>query len=256
MTRPRVLAIGGLDPCGGAGITADARVLELFGCHPLTVAACLTVQNRHGFARIEPIAVRSLADCLRAAVDDGPLHAVKVGFVGTADVFAVLGDRLAPLALPVLVDPVLSATAGGFDGSAELARGYRALAGRLRATLTPNRDELALLAPDTDVAGLLADGCGAVVVKGGHAPGDEIVDEVHTRDGIAYIRHARAYAGAVHGTGCAFGAATVAALARGVDVAAAATRATRWIGRCLWEMGAVADAPPRPFEPQAPSGEA
>lgn len=251
--RLRILVVGGLDPCGGAGVTADARVLELFECHALTVASCLTVQSRAGFVRAEAVATPTLVDALGVAIDDGPLHAVKIGLIAEAAQLADICRCLTPLGVPVLVDPVLSATAGGFDAPPDLAAAYRAAASELGAVLTPNQPELDLLAPSGGVAELLAAGCTAVVVKGGHGGDDEIVDAVHTSQGVTLVRHPRARCGPVHGTGCAFGAATAAGLARGADVLVAATAASRWVGKCLLAMGAGQAARPRPFEPLSPN---
>jgi len=254
--RPRVLVLGGLDPCGGAGITADARVLELFCCHALTVATCLTVQNRHGFARAEPVAADLFTAALRAAVADGPLQAVKIGLVADAGTFARMREVLAALGLPVVVDPVLTATAGGFAGGPALAGAYAAAAAALAAVMTPNLPELAQLAGAGGAAELLAAGCAGVVVTGGHASGDEVVDEIHTKGAVTAVRHRRAACGPVHGTGCAFASATVAGLAHGAGLLPAATRASGWVGRCLVAMaGAPVPPAPRPFVPLPPAAE-
>src|SRR5262245_59272621 len=128
MVRPRVLVIGGLDPSGGAGITADAHAVAACGGFPLAVASCLTVQNRHGFRRVEPVAPNLLAAMLDAAADDGQLRAIKIGMVATPAVAVALGRWLAARraeGVPVVVDPVLSATAGGYAVAAALVAALR-----------------------------------------------------------------------------------------------------------------------------------
>jgi hydroxymethylpyrimidine/phosphomethylpyrimidine kinase len=250
--RPRVLVLGGLDPCGGAGITADARVLELHGCHPLTVATCLTVQNRFGFTAAQAVPAALFAGALGAAMADGPLHAVKLGLFADAATLLDAASALATLQLPTVIDPVLSATAGGYVAGEPLRQAYREAGGALRAVLTPNLPELEQLAAAGGAAELLAAGCSVVVAKGGHTGGAEVIDRVFTPQGMTPIRHGRAPSGPVHGTGCAFAAALAAGLAHGKAVLTAVAVAAHWVGGCLDAMGPSSESYPRPFVPRPP----
>lgn len=248
MPRPRVLVLGGVDPSGGAGITADARVLELHGCHALTVATCDTVQNRFGFVAVRAAEPRWLQATLRAALADGPLHAVKLGLFADAETLAVSRDGLASLRVPVVVDPVLSATAGGYVAADALVAAYRKLIACVHPILTPNHAELRALAPG-GVAELLALGCSAVLDKDGHGTGPVVEDRLHTHEEVVVLRHLRADCGAVHGTGCALAAAVAGRLAHGHPIAGAAAAASTWLGACLAAMASPAAAESRPFVP-------
>lgn len=250
MPRLRVLVLGGVDPGGGAGITADARVLELHGCHPLAVATCLTVQNRFAFTAVRPVEIELLLASLRAAIEDGPLHAVKLGLFAEPRALVAVAEVLAEHGWPVVIDPVLSATAGGYAATDAMVQAYRVVAPRLRAVVSPNRPELQRLAPHGGAEELLALGCAAVVAKDGHGTDSEVADRVLTPAGSTVIKHPRANCGAVHGTGCAFAAALAAGLAHRRDVTAAAIAATLWVGSCLLAMGPATASVPRPFEPR------
>ena len=46
--RRDVLACSGLDPSGGAGLLADARVIAELGARPIGVVTMLTIQNTTG----------------------------------------------------------------------------------------------------------------------------------------------------------------------------------------------------------------
>lgn len=247
---PRVLAIGGLDPCGGAGVTADVRVLHAHGCEPAAVTTCLTVQNRAGVTRIEPIAPELLAAMIRAVIGDGPVAAVKIGLCGAPAVVEVLGALLTGFEGPVVVDPVLGTTAGGWQAPADLVAAYQVLLRKVPAIWTPNAVELRALVGEAGSAGLLALGATAVLEKGGHAVGDEVVDALVTPEQRSVFRHRRAACGEVHGTGCALAAAFAAGLAHGRDPAHAARSASRWVSACLHAMGG-AEPLPRPFDPTA-----
>ncbi len=250
--------IGGLDPCGGAGITADTRVLHMHRCTPAAVTSCLTVQNRHGLAHLEPIACDLLVAMTRAVFDDGAVDAVKVGLCGAAGVVDALAEVLAGYPGPVVVDPVLMITAGGWAATGELVQSYRAFARRVAAIWTPNAIESRTLAPTAGSAELLSLGALAVVEKGGHAEGAStgpVVDSLVTAMGRVSFRHRRAISGEVHGTGCALASSLAAGLAHGREPGPALRMASRWVSACLHAMGAPAPgagpSKPRAFDPTA-----
>ncbi|MCC6671299.1 MAG: hydroxymethylpyrimidine/phosphomethylpyrimidine kinase [Planctomycetes bacterium] len=246
---PRVLVIGGLDPSNGAGITADARAVQAHGGHALTVATGLTVQNRHGYRGGTAVAPDLLRAQLRAALAEGPVLAVKTGlFLSPDQPGLVAAELLAGLghAPPWVVDPVLSATAGGLAGGAELIAALRAECVPRAHVVTPNLPELEALAP-AGAHELLAAGARAVLVKGGHGAGDEVVDVLHGAGGPHRFAHPRLGVGPVHGTGCALASAIAAGLAHGREVRAACAVAIGWLQRCLRATVPAGDGLPVPL---------
>src|SRR5690606_7368102 len=173
---------------------------------------------------------------------------VKLGLFADAASLTHAAELLADLQLPIVVDPVLSMTAGGYRAATEMEHAYRDVVARLHPILTPNLPELTRLSPG-GADELLAAGCTAVIVKDGHGDGADVVDRVCQPHRATALRHPRAVCGPVHGTGCAFGSALAAGLAHGRNLMAAATAATWWVGESLAAMGAPVDAYPRPFVP-------
>jgi hydroxymethylpyrimidine/phosphomethylpyrimidine kinase len=245
----RVLVVGGLDPGGGAGITADARVLQAHGCMALPVATALTVQNRRGVLQVDPVPERSWRAALAAALDDGELHAAKTGLLATGAQVEALAGALQDVAraVPLVVDPVLSATAGGALVGRDVAPQLRRHLVPLATVLTPNAPELAALLAGDPVRALLAAGCRAVLCKGGHGSGAAITDLLVQGDGEQAFVHARLPVGQVHGTGCALGAAIAAGLAAGRTVAAACECAIDWLQLCLRALEPAEPGLPRPL---------
>lgn len=243
----RVLLLGGLDPSGGAGLTADATVVALHGLVPLPVPVCLTVQGLGGFRRLVPVERSVWRDALAAVLDDGPVHAIKLGLLGDADLARELADVLTPIAdvAPLVLDPVLSATAGGLDAPAELARVYRERLLPLAAVFTPNQPELAAIcAGRASVA--LQHGAGAVLGKGGHGDGPLSEDLLQLPGAHFAFRRQRLPVGRVRGTGCALASAIASGLAAGLDVPLACQRAGDWLHALLQKLGPAPDtAPPR-----------
>ena len=115
--------------------------------------------------------------------------------------------------------------------------------------VTPNLDEAALLigrpitgAEALEDAGrsLLALGARAVLVKGGHLAGDEVVDLLVQAE-VASLRLAskRIPSRNVHGTGCTLSSAIAAHLAQGLPLSDAVQQARAYILRAIAEGAAV-----------------
>lgn len=232
---PRVLVIGGLDPSGGAGISADARTLLAHGCEALPVLSAVAVQNRFGMQRVQPVEFDLLRAQLRAALDDGGVVAIKTGLLGSAARVREVGLLLADLApsVPLVVDPVLSATAGGYEAGSEVALAYREVLAPRAAVFTPNGPELAAVLEGATTSSLFAAGCCAVLRKGGHDEGATLVDRLMLPASERSFLHERLPVGPVHGTGCALASAVAAGLANGLGVVLACEQAIAWLQRCL-----------------------
>lgn len=229
----RVLTCGGLDPTAGAGITADARMIQLRGAIPLTIATCITVQNRHRFESVHPVDAALVRRSLHAVAEDGPVHAVKLGLMPDVHTLHAIVDVLAgSLAeVPLVVDPIMSSTASGLRVDPAMAEVYRQMLPMI-TMLTPNQNELGRLAPQ-GVQQLLGGGCGGVLVTNGDGREEQVTDRLYRLDGMAEFVHPRLQVGRVHGTGCALATTIAVHLARGEDMEQAASTAVRIVARCL-----------------------
>jgi hydroxymethylpyrimidine/phosphomethylpyrimidine kinase len=238
-----VLAIGGFDPSGGAGVVRDFLTARTLGAGVAMVPTAWTEQSPAGVSAIEPRAPVALESAVRAGLArmGGAACAVKIGMVPTIEAAAAIGRALDGFAGPVVFDPVLAASSGGalFAGApAQLMP----LVGRADL-VTPNAVEAGALAevavdgPAAAVAAaaILCDrGARAVLVKGGHLTGEEAIDVLLTvaADGS---RVEQRFAGPrlpgppVRGTGCALATAIAVGLARGLPRAEAIAGAKIWL---------------------------
>jgi len=220
-----VLAIGGLDPSGGAGILQDARTIEDLGGRAMAVATAWTAQSSGGLAAWAPLPPEAVARQLHAVLSDFEVAAVKIGMLGSAAHADVVLEPLRGRGLPIVVDPVLAASIGGaLADPALLSTLVRLLP--FVSVVTPNLDEAtALLGRPVrdadamrDAARKLVDmGAAAALVKGGHLPGDPR-DMLADADGVVEIGGERVGAGPVHGTGCVLSSALALFLASGLPV--------------------------------------
>ena len=241
-----VLAIGGLDPSGGAGILADATAIRLGGAFACAVATVLTVQSTRGLVRAEPVAPRVWLAQARCVLADQNVRAIKIGALGNAENVRAAAKLVAAHRLPVVVDPVMLPS----RGRARLLdpRALDALRRNLlpRATLvTPNVAEAEALTGlhvrnMSEAYGAASElvemGAFAALVKGGHLPGKDVVDVLAVRgldDGVGVTGPRRRLRRPIHGTGCTFASLVAAKLALGEDVVEAVRDAKRMHSKWL-----------------------
>ncbi len=234
---PVILAFGGLDPTGGAGLLMDARAVHAAGGYAAAVPSCLAVQTTVSFDRIVPVPREALDRLLACAADAFRLRAVKVGMIGTrAAAEAILAFVAARPRLPVVVDPVLRSSAGVPLMARAALPAYRRLL-RHAAVVTPNLPEAEKILDRTvrsfrdavvaarDIAAATG---AAAVLKGGHFPwpGKRGTDILFDRGRVTLLAGSRFPRGRdPHGTGCALAAAIAARIARGDGFVEAVRRA-------------------------------
>jgi hydroxymethylpyrimidine/phosphomethylpyrimidine kinase len=262
-TPPVALTIAGSDSGGGAGIQADLVTFAALGTHGASAVTALTAQNTVGVAGVHVPPVDFLRAQLDAVLDDLPVAAVKTGMLATEAVVRVVAEVAAAGRLPnLVVDPVLVSSTGArlLDPGAESA--YLDILFPHALVVTPNTREASALTgtpivtvDDARHAARWLGGRGPawVVIKGGHlAGGDdrdggragEAVDVVYeTATGaVTELRRPRIDTRNDHGTGCTFGAATAALLARGAPVPEALAVAKQFVHDGLvssadWQLG-------------------
>lgn len=232
-----ILAFGGFDPTGGAGVLMDAWAVRAAGGYATAVPSCLALQTTTSFLGIVPLRREAVADSLSCAAESFRLRGVKIGMVGTrAAAEAILAFVEGHPRLPVVLDPVLRTSSGGAALSGGALPAFRKLLRRARV-LTPNLPETEKIL-DRKVASFgeailaardlsFATGA-AVLLKGGHFPwkGKRGVDILFENRRVTLLGPAsRPLRGDAHGTGCALASALAARLAAGDSFVEAAGKA-------------------------------
>lgn len=253
---PVILAFGGFDPTGGAGVLMDSRAAAAAGAHACAVVSCLTVQTAVSFSRFAPVPRDVLDESLSAASKAFSLRAVKVGMVGTrAAAEAILSFAAERRDLPFVLDPVLRSSSGALLLSPSALPAYRRLL-RRAAVLTPNLPEAEKLldrrilsfSDAAEAAGELSGLTGAaVVLKGGHFPwrGRRGTDIVVSGGRTTLLPPSGLRRGDPHGTGCALAAAVAARIASGDAVVPAVLAARTVLSKLA--AGAFRSAGGRPI---------
>jgi hydroxymethylpyrimidine/phosphomethylpyrimidine kinase len=243
----RALTIAGSDSGGGAGIQADLKTFAAFGVYGTSAITAVTAQNTVGVTAVQALPAEIVTAQIEAVASDIGADAVKTGMLATSAIVEAVAAAIEALDLPnVIVDPVMIAKSGDRLLDAEA---HAAMHGELfpRARLiTPNIPEaeafsgltIRSLADARDAAKRLhAHGPRAVLVKGGHLPGDEVVDVLYDGHTLREFRGPRIPGPNTHGTGCTFASAIAAGLALGLDLERAIADAREYLA------GAIAHGP-------------
>ncbi len=218
---PVVLVFAGLDPTGGAGLSADIEAIISQGCHAAPIATALTVQDTRDVIRVGQVDALLVVEQARALLEDVPVAAIKLGMLGSAAMVEAIHSILRDYPhIPVVLDPVLRAGGGTELADEELIEAMRELLIPQTTILTPNSEEARRLAPDADnlhacALSLLEQGSEYVLITGTHEPTSEVENLLfgghRLLETFSWPRLPESY----HGSGCTLASAIAGLLAQG-----------------------------------------
>jgi hydroxymethylpyrimidine/phosphomethylpyrimidine kinase len=238
--RPAVLVIAGSDSSGGAGIVRDLKVLCDHGVEALCALTAVTAQTHGHVVSVHHVPPEVVRTQIRAALESSPVGAIKIGMLGTAATVMAVADSVPRGGtIPIVLDPVLLSSSGGVlldeAGRSEM----RARLLPLATVLTPNIPEAASLCGAPPAASrealleqarsLLATGAHAVLLKGGHAAGEQAQDLLLTASAAPQWLCAPRLDVQCRGTGCALASAIAAGLSRGQSIEDACRDAKQYV---------------------------
>lgn len=235
----RVLIIAGSDSGGGAGIQADIKAVTALGGFAATAITALTAQNTLGVHGVHEVPPEFVTQQMGVVLQDIGADAIKIGMLHRTNVLeAVIAGLPADCDIPVVVDPVMVAKGGTSLLDIDTRKIVRRQLVPLATVLTPNVPEAEILAEMTitDEGGmasagrkLLDLGPSAVLMKGGHLPGKEVIDLLLIGKDIERFAAPRINSRHTHGTGCTLASAIACGLAQGLEVNYAVARARNYV---------------------------
>lgn len=258
MSIPVMMTIAGSDCSAGAGLQADLKAAHAMGAFALTAVTCVVSEAPGTVRGIQEVDPALVADQVRINLEHFPVRAVKTGMLYSPAIVRAVHGVLDGAAIPVVVDPVMIATAGDRLMREEAVAVYEELLLPGAALLTPNLDEAAVLLrssvnpgrdelPEAAARLAVRYGC-PVLLKGGHLEGD-CRDVLSGPDGclLGQWERPRVQDVSTHGTGCSLSAAVAARLAAGDGLVAAVERGLEFIASAIrnhlrWEQPVRVDA--------------
>jgi hydroxymethylpyrimidine/phosphomethylpyrimidine kinase len=236
----RLLVIAGTDSSGGAGLTRDVSVAAALGVTVAPVVTAVTAQTQKGLVAAGLMPPDLVHSQTTAALETARPEAIKIGMLGSSEIAEIVAATLAEQGLPIVLDPVLKATSGGTLLEGGLPKALLSIS----TLITPNLPESAALTGLPEAADLTqitqqartlqALGARAVLVKGGHATGQNAIDHLFDGD-THHAMSAPRLEVQKRGTGCALATAIACHLALGRDLKTACDLGKRhvhdWLAR-------------------------
>ena len=242
----RVMAIGGSDCSGGAGVQADIKTFSALGVYGTTVVTAITAQNSYGVQTKQEVPVELVRAQIESVMNDKGFCAdyAKTGMLYSSAMIDVVAKELKRYKLPFVLDPVMKAGSGGILLKDNALTTLIKLLLPICTVITPNVPEASVISglkirTKEDVAEaalrLHEMGAAAVIIKGGHleheiAAGratDLIYDVEFKEISSEYVNLKKGII--VHGAGCSFSAALAAELAKGKNLRDAALSAKKFV---------------------------
>lgn len=238
----RALTIAGSDSSGGAGLQADLKTFTAHGVHATSAVTAVTVQNSLGVSRFVELAPDVVVEQIDAVLSDIGADAVKTGMLATSDTIRAVAERMTTTTMPFVVDPVAASQHGDPLLSGDALDALRDELLPLATVATPNLGEVRLLtgltvrcADDLEPAARAVHALGpaAVLVKGGHLPGEDAVDVLFDGNAIVMLDAPRTPTVHTHGSGDTLASALASRLALGDDLQTAARAAKRFTANAI-----------------------
>lgn len=218
--NPTYLAINSLDPSGGAGLVADVETAASLGCHCFSAITAVNVRDTQQHKDRQCIPAALVIEQVRAALEDSPIHAIKIGDLGSVAqveaVHTILGDYSN---IPVVLDPVLHH--GATDGDVNLATRLLLLPRAMIAILS--RDHIAAMTNNADSLAaatqeLFEGGGDYLLVTDAVTEPGRMINRLFSPRGIAKEYSWECLPDRFHGAGSTLSAAVTAYLAHGFDL--------------------------------------
>lgn len=237
-----VLTIAGSDCSGGAGIQADIKTISACGLYAMSVITALTAQNTLRVTGIQEVSPEFLANQLDAVFTDIHPDAIKIGMLSSAALIDVIAQKLCQYsAKHIVLDPVMVSTSGRTFMHQEAFSALKTKLMPLAEVITPNLAEAEVLSgkkisSEHDLIQAAKEIQqffeGAVLVKGGHSPGNAN-DLLYYEGKQIWFCEKRVNNTNTHGTGCTLSSAIACGLAQGFSLKQSVAKAKHYLTGAL-----------------------
>ncbi|VUT25547.1 MAG: Bifunctional thiamine biosynthesis protein ThiDN [Candidatus Methanolliviera sp. GoM_oil] len=233
------LTIGGSDSSGGAGIQADIKTFSSFNFSSASVITALTAQNSKGVLGIYPSSEESVIEQLKAVFSDDNIYGVKTGMLYSPEIISSVADFLSDVKIkvPIIVDPVMSAEAGGDLIKKEAIDALKEKLIPISSIITPNVEEAEKISGmrikderDAEIAAkkIYELGTEVAIVTGGHLKGRDIF-----YNGKTVKIDGKLIEGKTHGSGCTYSSSLTCLMAMGYSPLKSAIVSKRLLERSI-----------------------
>ena len=220
---PVVLTIGGYDPSGGAGITADIETIGSLNCQAITLISCLTSQNTREFKLLGPVNSELFADQAISLLSDFKVDVIKIGLLGGSEIVKEtkkILDRLEET--KVVIDPIIEASSGGMLSDKATLEDIKEFIFPKSYLITPNLEEAKILSGKNNLSSLIEKFRSYTsqyfLIKDINHSDDQIVNHLYSNKELKKSWSIPKIQGSFHGTGCHLASSISCFLAHSKDL--------------------------------------
>ena len=241
---PNVMTFSATDPTGGAGLQADILAISSLGCHPVSIATGITVQDTIGVNKLIPIASDLVNDQARLILEDMEVEIFKVGLLGSKENISTIAEIISDYPdIPLIIDPVLASGRGDKFIDIEARKMMMELLFPEALLITPNSLEARQLVsnesegldlPIEKCVGRLKEmGCENILITGSHENTESVINTLYSSSNQIIPYHWDRLPGSYHGSGCTLTSAISAYYALGLSIGEAIEEAQHFTWQAL-----------------------
>jgi len=225
------LVFAGLDPTGGAGISADIETFSNLNVHALPIITCLTVQDTRNVKHLQSVDIQLLQQQLETLLQDISFQVIKLGLLSSIEIIDLVANTIKSQSnIPVIFDPILKAGGGANLSNTTVDTIIKSMRENIiphTTLMTPNSLEARLLTGKeelNDCAKELSNlGCQHILITGEHENDPEqITNTLYTSDNKGCLTHTTyqwpRLPHQYHGSGCTLASAISAYIASSLTI--------------------------------------
>lgn len=238
------MTFGVADPVGAIGVQADLAAFAAMGCHGLSVITALAVGDTTGIEDLQFVEPEWIADQARVLLEDMPVAAFKIGYLGNIESVAVIAEIMSDYPeVPLVLDPFLTSLSEQ-ESDDELLLAVRQLLVPQSTLLLVSTDELARLAEtwrepsndemlSIDAMHAIQLGCEFVFVTGTPGEAGKVSNTLFGSEGMIRVDSWARLPGSYIGAGTTLSATIAAMLANGLEAPEAVFEAQEFTAAAL-----------------------
>jgi hydroxymethylpyrimidine/phosphomethylpyrimidine kinase len=244
-SSPLVLTFGATDPVGAIGIQADLAAFAAMGCHGLSVVTSILTGDSAGIEAAQIIDAEWVDDQARILLEDMPVAAFKVGFVGSIENASVIAEIISDYPdIPLILDPFSSGMPDPGQEGDDLLHAIRELLVPQTMLMSISAVELARFGESWreasiedslphDVLQITGSGCEFLLVTSMPSGSHDLINTLFDQSGVVRSDTWPRLAGPFLGAGSTLSGTIAALLANGLEIPEAVLEAQEFTAAAL-----------------------
>ena len=232
MNLPKVLAVSGFDPSGGAGILSDIKTFQSHQVYGFGAITSVTIQNESLIKNVRWISEKELFDQLDILVGIHTISTVKIGLTKNIEMLHLLVSHLRDINenMTIVWDPVLTSSSGFVFWEMPTSNLLFETIDKIDL-ITPNLEEYHKIWNAVEIGKLECKA--SILLKSAKMDSDTVVDQLFHEGRWHDLPGKKFHGCEKHGTGCVLSSGITAGLAKGLTLIDAYHSARKTLNKFL-----------------------